>query len=631
MPSKQNLSSGPHRLRGMRMRAEFLCPITYELLTDPVIAADGNTYERAAIEKWISKTQTSPLSGETLPHTMLSPNRALKKIIQDLIAEGGVGLYTMDTVIGQAVSGDNCIARPIDGRERGVDENGFNVPSSSSSSSIGAVKSKALVKPKLRCIDVYREHVLCLKCVGPPEVSDLFQKTFLVGPRGMLGGRNNYGRNIRSKNGGANMQDNNVDAGASSTDQENHSGGGEYTPEDMLVFKDSNISRQHFEIALVRAGVYAIRDLGSVGGTYLRVPYSSLAAELSIPLVPDSTSARESKALGSASLPEAKSDDGLVWVDSLRSDSDRGLLCGQRLRPFAMILLGKHQFIVEKIDDRYVAASNSPAVTAADAAALVAEVEALCVEIKLQQQTESPDLLILSRLRQELKQCQDRLDGKAWHADRKEDFQAENGYALPQHLLRRRCVLTCVGPDGSPCVGKSFTIGAGGAVIGRNPAPPAALVPRSSCNAVSDRAQAKEGNARDSVQCSSGQVLVPIAITVTDNAMSSEHARILMDGAGEFYLVDGSLTVQATVDTGSGSKNQCGADSDARFCLKLIPQKNSTNGSWLRLAAAAKVSPWYVLRAGMEVQVSQVRFTVSQGDDTVYEKDVDVPDDGQAE
>jgi len=50
----------------MRIRAEFLCPITYDLLTDPVIAADGNTYERAAIEKWLSKTQTSPLNGEAL-------------------------------------------------------------------------------------------------------------------------------------------------------------------------------------------------------------------------------------------------------------------------------------------------------------------------------------------------------------------------------------------------------------------------------------------------------------------------------------------------------------------------------------------------------------------------------------
>jgi len=50
----------------MRIRAEFLCPITYDLLSDPVIAADGNTYERVAIEKWVSKTQTSPLSGEKL-------------------------------------------------------------------------------------------------------------------------------------------------------------------------------------------------------------------------------------------------------------------------------------------------------------------------------------------------------------------------------------------------------------------------------------------------------------------------------------------------------------------------------------------------------------------------------------
>jgi hypothetical protein len=59
------------RLRGMRIRAEFLCPITYDLLTDPVIAADGNTYERTAIEKWLSKTQSSPLNGEALEVRLL--------------------------------------------------------------------------------------------------------------------------------------------------------------------------------------------------------------------------------------------------------------------------------------------------------------------------------------------------------------------------------------------------------------------------------------------------------------------------------------------------------------------------------------------------------------------------------
>ena len=55
----------------MRIRAEFLCPITYDLLTDPVIAADGNTYERTAIEKWLSKTQSSPLNGEALEVRLL--------------------------------------------------------------------------------------------------------------------------------------------------------------------------------------------------------------------------------------------------------------------------------------------------------------------------------------------------------------------------------------------------------------------------------------------------------------------------------------------------------------------------------------------------------------------------------
>ncbi len=33
-------------LQGMRVRDEFLCPITFELMWDPVVAADGHSYER---------------------------------------------------------------------------------------------------------------------------------------------------------------------------------------------------------------------------------------------------------------------------------------------------------------------------------------------------------------------------------------------------------------------------------------------------------------------------------------------------------------------------------------------------------------------------------------------------------
>ena len=45
----------------------FVCPITGEVLLDPVLAADGHTYSRAAIAKWFERRQTSPLTGAQLP------------------------------------------------------------------------------------------------------------------------------------------------------------------------------------------------------------------------------------------------------------------------------------------------------------------------------------------------------------------------------------------------------------------------------------------------------------------------------------------------------------------------------------------------------------------------------------
>jgi len=39
----------------------FLCPITHELMTDPVIDPDGNSYERSAIENWLKENSTSPI------------------------------------------------------------------------------------------------------------------------------------------------------------------------------------------------------------------------------------------------------------------------------------------------------------------------------------------------------------------------------------------------------------------------------------------------------------------------------------------------------------------------------------------------------------------------------------------
>ena len=61
---------------------EYLCGITFEIMEDPVICADGHTYERAAIARWLQNHNTSPNTNAVLEHRNLVPNIALRQIIQ---------------------------------------------------------------------------------------------------------------------------------------------------------------------------------------------------------------------------------------------------------------------------------------------------------------------------------------------------------------------------------------------------------------------------------------------------------------------------------------------------------------------------------------------------------------------
>lgn len=110
-------------------------------------------------------------------------------------------------------------------------------------------------------------------CLGPPE-SDWNQRNFQVTPNGCLGGR---------------KMPENLD-------------------KEFIVFKDTTVSRRHFEISYdsTRA-VYALRDLGSAGGSFVRIPF------------------------------------GVKKV----------------LHPGMMLLMGKHQFTVSSVDTHTTAASNT--------------------------------------------------------------------------------------------------------------------------------------------------------------------------------------------------------------------------------------------------------------------------------
>lgn len=61
------------------------CPITCDIMVDPVFTADGETYERAAITTWLKENNTSPKTNEILEHKSLTPNRALKSQILDFV------------------------------------------------------------------------------------------------------------------------------------------------------------------------------------------------------------------------------------------------------------------------------------------------------------------------------------------------------------------------------------------------------------------------------------------------------------------------------------------------------------------------------------------------------------------
>ena len=61
----------------------FVCPLTLEVMEDPVTAADGHSYEAAAITKWLQGSRLSPLTGQLLPNKQLTRSHALRNAIEE--------------------------------------------------------------------------------------------------------------------------------------------------------------------------------------------------------------------------------------------------------------------------------------------------------------------------------------------------------------------------------------------------------------------------------------------------------------------------------------------------------------------------------------------------------------------
>ncbi|CAF3757734.1 unnamed protein product [Adineta steineri] len=81
-PQSDNNDQYADGIRDMTIPNEsLLCPITLELFVNPVLAEDGHSYERRAIEEWIRQHGTSPLTRQPLSIEHLRPNYTLKRIV----------------------------------------------------------------------------------------------------------------------------------------------------------------------------------------------------------------------------------------------------------------------------------------------------------------------------------------------------------------------------------------------------------------------------------------------------------------------------------------------------------------------------------------------------------------------
>ncbi len=78
-----------HKVALNEIAAEWVCPLTRELPVDPVMAEDGQIYERSEIIKWLARNATSPVTREPMG-TKLVPAVQVRNTIRSLIKSGAI-------------------------------------------------------------------------------------------------------------------------------------------------------------------------------------------------------------------------------------------------------------------------------------------------------------------------------------------------------------------------------------------------------------------------------------------------------------------------------------------------------------------------------------------------------------
>lgn len=61
------------------------CPITHEIMRQPVVLQDGYTYEKQAITNWLSRNNRSPMTNLPINNFQMIPNLIVSQLIRELV------------------------------------------------------------------------------------------------------------------------------------------------------------------------------------------------------------------------------------------------------------------------------------------------------------------------------------------------------------------------------------------------------------------------------------------------------------------------------------------------------------------------------------------------------------------
>ncbi|XP_021753324.1 U-box domain-containing protein 26-like [Chenopodium quinoa] len=138
---------------GIQIPYHFRCPISLELMQDPVTVCTGQTYDRSSIEAWVATGNTTcPVTRVPLSDFSLIPNHTLRRLIQEwCVSNRSFGVERIPTpkqpadpslirsLLNQASSGSNPVHNRVTALRR---LRGFARDSEKNRSLIAALNAK---------------------------------------------------------------------------------------------------------------------------------------------------------------------------------------------------------------------------------------------------------------------------------------------------------------------------------------------------------------------------------------------------------------------------------------------------------------------------------------------------------